>query len=470
MTSPTAIEATAPRRGMHPLLPAFALGLAAFLTQFDVTSVVVAMPAIGDDLAFDVAGYAWVMDALSLALTASLLAAGVLADRHGRRRAMLGGNLVFALASAACGLAGNGPVLWAGRAAQGIGAAFVITGGIALIANAYPKPDERARAFGLMGVISGVAMALGPSLGGAIAAVLGWRFIFLVNVPICAAIAVAVPRLVAEAKDHTGKPLDPVGIALLTFALAVTIEALLQGRGKPIAMTSGLTLGAGFALAFGLRERQQTRPMFDPKVFANPAMLGVAALLIAVSVGYWTVLVYLPLLMGQALRWPTGTTGPALLAATVPMLILPPLGARLAQRLGWRTLFAAGLAIMLMGDVTLAAATAGAEARLDLLVCGMVAIGVGAALVHPQLSGAVVALVPQDQAGMASAVTIVMRQAGFGIGIAALGAVLRSEASAASYAAAFAVAAASAAGGALAARGALAALILLPASAGRSRT
>lgn len=176
----------------------FVLGLGAFLILFDVTAVVVAMPGIAGDLGFAIAGSAWVIDAYSLALTGALLASGALADRFGRRRAMLAGNVVFLLASIACGAATNGPLLLAARMLQGVGAAFLSTGAIALVAGAFPHQGQRARAFGTIGMISGVAMALGPTLGGLLAAWFGWRWIFYANIPFCLTLAFAVPRVVAE--------------------------------------------------------------------------------------------------------------------------------------------------------------------------------------------------------------------------------------------------------------------------------
>jgi EmrB/QacA subfamily drug resistance transporter len=415
----------------HPLLPAFTLGMAGFLTQLDVTAVVVAMPSIGSALGFGVAGYAWVMDAYSLAFTGALLAAGALADRHGRRRALLAGNLLFALASLACGLAWNGPALWAARAVQGIGAAFVVTGAIALVAQVYREPAVRSRAFGFMGVISGVAMALGPTLGGAIAAAFGWRWIFLLNVPICLLVGWGVPRLIAEARARERRPLDLAGVLLATLALGVAIAALLYPGRTAASIAAGLLLSGVLLALFALRQRCRA-PVLDPRVFARRAMAGIAALLFAMSVGYWSVLVYLPLFLRAAFGWPAEIAGIALLAATAPMLFLPIVGGRLASRWGWRRLFATGLAILAAGDLLLVQALAGSEPVLAVLF-GMIVIGTGAALTHPQLSGAVVTLVPAHMSGMASAVTIVMRQAGFALGIAALGAVLPSDTVAASY-------------------------------------
>jgi MFS family permease len=219
--------------------PAVALGMAAFLANFDVTSVVVALPAIAGDLKLDAAGYAWVMDAYSLAFTGALLLAGALADRCGRRKAMLWGNVVFAVASVSCGLAWSGLSLSIARAVQGLGAAFVVTGGIALIATTYPHATARTRAFSWLGVMSGIAMALGPTLGGVVSSWFGWRWIFFANVPACVLIAWVIPRLIAEAREASPRELDYVGMALLTAALFALIEALLHARAGHLALWLG---------------------------------------------------------------------------------------------------------------------------------------------------------------------------------------------------------------------------------------
>ncbi|WP_422032395.1 MFS transporter [Reyranella sp.] len=418
--------------------PALALSFAGFLTQLDVTAVIVALPTIGDDLGFGLAAYAWTMDAYSLAFTATLLAAGALADRHGRRRALLAGNLMFALASLACGLAWDGPSLWAARAAQGFAAAFVITGSIALTASAYPDPADRARAFGLAGIVSGAAMALGPTLGGIVAASLGWRWIFLANLPCCLLAAWIVPRLVSEERAAVSRPLDLAGVALLTLALGIAIETLLAGR-----TAMHLTVGTGacliLAASFVVQQRRRPHPVLDPALLTQPALIAVALLLITVSIGYWAVLVYLPLFLNAAFGLSTAQAGIALLAATLPMVVLPPLAGHLATRWGWRTLFTAGLAVIAIGDLALAL-----EPTWTMALVSMAVIATGAALVQSQLSGAVVTLAPPAQAGMASALTIVMRQGGFAVGIAALGAALGQEPSESGYATMFGVAASSA--------------------------
>lgn len=426
--------------------PALALSFAGFLTQLDVTAVVVALPAIGGDLGFGMAGFAWVMDAYSLAFTATLLACGALADRYGRRRVLLVGNALFAIASLACGLAWDGPSLWAARAAQGFAAAFVITGSIALTAGAYPDPADRARAFGLAGIISGAAMAIGPTLGGAVAAWFGWRWIFLANLPFCVLAAWIVPRLIAEERAADTRPLDPVGVALLTLALGIAIETLLAGRTIAHAII-GTAASLACAALFVAQQRHRPQPILDPGLLAQPAMIAVSTLLITVSVAYWAVLVYLPLFLTTTFGLSTAQSGVAILAATVPMIFLPPLAGTLATRWGWRTLFTAGLVLIAVGDIVLASGSASFPAA----IVGMVVIATGTALVQSQLSGAVVTLAPPAQAGMASALTIVMRQGGFAIGIALLGATLGPEHGLSGFIRLFAAAAAAAAIGAVAA-------------------
>jgi MFS family permease len=434
----------------------FALGLGSFLILFDVTAVVVAMPGIARDLGFAVAGSAWVIDSYSLAFTAALVASGALADRFGRRRSMLAGNAVFLIASMACGMAANGPMLLISRVVQGAGGAFMVTGAVSLAAGAFPDRDQRARAFGVIGTISGIAMALGPTLGGLLAAWFGWRWIFYANIPVCLALALAVPRLVGESNDPDGRALDLVGVVLLTISLGLAVDALLRREGSLIIRAAGLGGGAVAMLLFIWHERRSPHPVLGAKLFASPAIAGVGVLLTAIQFGYWAVLVYLPLFLKAALSASMDVAGPALLAATLPMLVVPLLGGRFVTQWGWRKFFMVAFGIMAAGDLFLVLAALSVAMRLAATIAGMFAIGTGAALANPQMSNVVLALTPPAQAGMASAATIVVRQSGFALSIAALGATLATSDVAAAFAAPFCLAAA----GALA--GIAAALLLLP--------
>ena len=420
----------------------FALGLGTFLVLFDVTAVVVAMPGIAKDLGFAVAGAAWVIDAYSLAFAGALLASGALADRFGRRRAMLSGNAVFLVASIGCGLATDGPMLLASRVLQGIGAAFMVTGAGALVAGVFPNLGQRARAFGTIGVISGVAMALGPTLGGLLASWFGWRWIFYANVPFCLALSLAVPRLVAETKNPDGAPLDPVGVVLLTISLGLAIDVLLRRDGSWAIRGACLAGSAIAGLLFVWQQWHRSRPVLDPRVFATSAMAGVGALITAIQFGYWAVLVYLPLFLSAGLLVSMEVAGVALLAATLPMLLVPLIGGRFVTRWGWRRFFIVAFGVIAAGDalLVLAAVSTSPAMRLAATIAGMLTIGVGAALANPQMGNVVLALAPPTQAGMASAVTMIVRQAGFAISIAALGATLTRTDVTTAFAAPFALA------------------------------
>ena len=441
----------------------FALGLSTFLVLFDVTAVVVAMPGIAKDLGFAVAGAAWVIDAYSLAFAGALLASGALADRFGRRRSMLSGNAVFLVASIGCGLATDGAMLLASRVVQGVGAAFMVTGAIALVAGAFPNLGQRARAFGMIGVISGVAMAMGPTLGGLLASGFGWRWIFYANIPFCLALTFVVPRLVAETKDPDGTPLDPIGVALFTISLGLAIDALLRRDGSLAIRGACLTGSVTAGLLFVWQQWHSSRPVLDPRIFATSAMAGVGALLTAIQFGYWAVLVYLPLFLSAGLLVSMEVAGAALLAATLPMLLVPLIGGRFVTQWGWRRFFVVAFGIIAAGDALLvfAAVSASPAMRLAATITGMLTIGVGAALANPQMSSVVLALTPPTRTGMASAVTMIVRQAGFAISIAALGATLTRTDIATAFAAPFALAALTA----LAAI--VAAVMLLPATHSR---
>ncbi|WP_076865105.1 MFS transporter [Bradyrhizobium mercantei] len=431
----------------------FVLGLGAFLILFDVTSVVVAMPGIAGDLGFAVAGSAWVIDAYSLALTGTLLASGALTDRFGRRRAMLGGNIVFLLASIGCGAAASGPLLLAARVLQGIGAAFLSTGAAALVAGAFPHPPQRARAFGTIGMISGVAMALGPTLGGLLAAWFGWRWIFYTNIPFCLTLAFAVPRVVAETHEPGGRPLDPPGIVLLTLSLGLAIDALLRHDAALSLRAAGLIASAAAASAFVWQQWRSLNPVLDPRVFAAAPMIGVGASLTAIQFGYWAVLVYLPLFLSTGVHVSMEAAGVALLAATLPMLLVPLLGGRFVTQWGWRRFFTVAFGIIASGDALLVIAALSADAALRSIatIAGMLTIGIGAALANPQLGSVALALAPPAQAGMTSAMTMIVRQAGFAISIAALGATLATTDSMSAFAPPFVLAAFGAIAGVVAA-------------------
>lgn len=420
------VESALARRSSK--LPAAVIAMTSFLVTFDITAVVVAMPRIKEDLHLDVAGFAWVMDAYSLAFTAMLMAAGVLADRYGRRKALLFGNLVFALASLACGLAWSDVSLWAARAVQGLGAAFVICGGLSLLSDHYRDQQQRVKAFALAGTVTGAAMALGPSGGGLVADLLGWRWVFLVNIPVCVLIAIVLPRVTHESRDSTARRIDVAGVATLSFSLLSLIWLLLHGRTAgdvevpyPIAVFMVLACFGAFVAS----QKLQSKPMIDLSLFADRSFLGICLVPLALSIAYWSLLVYLPLFLKQGLGQPLDRISLLMLAATLPMLLLPFAGARVAARLQPRSFFSLGLGVVSVGVAVVSGAAS--TGSLPMALVGMVVSGAGTAVLNAQVSGAIVSMAPRDRAGTVSAIATVLRQGGFAAGIAVLGALLSGQ-------------------------------------------
>lgn len=448
-STPSQAQAVPPGWLSPPLATARTLTLATCLPQLDLTAVALILPAIALAFDLDVTTAAWVTEAYSLAFMGTLLIAGALADRYGRRRMLLAGNLAFAAASLSCGLAGSAAMLYAARAFQGVSAAFIITGALASLSFAYPLPAVRARAFALMGMATGAAMVLGPSLDGFLAAALGWRAIFFVNIPLCLIIARAIPHRVIETRDPEGRPLDILGVILLTGSLLAGVLALLQGTASVPSRILLLVGAVGLGFFFVGRLRRQTRPMLDLALVARREPFGIACVLVALSVGYWAVLIYLPLALRAAYALTTEAIGLAMLALTLPMLGLPPLGARLAARWGLSRLFAFGLLVLAAGMIWVALAFYGQQPLPETLTAMLVAAS-GAGLINSQVGGALIATAPAAQAGMASSFSSVLRQFGFASGIALLGAIAGARHDGNGFALAFGVAACAAALGAAA--------------------
>lgn len=425
------------------------LTIATCLPQLDLTAVALILPAIAAAFDLDVAAAAWVAETYSVAFMSTLLIAGALADRYGRRRVLLAGNMAFAVMSLGCAFAGGSATLCAARALQGASAAFVITGALASLSLAYPRPTERARAFGLLGMTTGAAMVLGPSFGGFLAAAFGWRAVFLVNLPICLAVARTVPLRVSETFDPEGRPLDIPGVALLSGSLLACVLALLDGSASVLTRAMLLSGALGLGFLFVRRQFRQTRPMLDPALVTRREPLGIACVLVALSIGYWSVLVYLPLALKAVYAISTEAIGLAMLALTMPMLGLPPLGARLAVLWGWPRLFAFGLLVLAAGTTALALMLHWHRPLAETLTAMLVAAS-GAGLINAQVSSALIASGPAAQAGMTSSFSSTLRQIGFALGIALLGAVESTGTEGGSFALAFAVAASAAVLGAFA--------------------
>lgn len=393
------------------------------VTQLDVTIVNVALDAIGRAFGASTAQLQWVIDAYVLALAAMLLSAGAIGDRIGPRRAFVAGLLLFGLASAACGMAGSPLALVLARAIQGAVGALLIPPSLALIAHAADgDARRRAAAVGWWTAAGGVSIAAGPVLGGLLVETIGWRWVFFVNLPICALGAIltlaAAPRTPAQPRA----PFDIPGQALAVAAVSLLVGGLIEGghrgwAGAPLAaLVAGLALAAGFVLF----ERRASHPAMPLAVFRQrPAW---TALVVGSSLNftYYGMIFVLGLYMLRALHWPPSQTGLAFLPLTATFIVSNLLSGGLVARLGARRVTAGGVLIAACGYALTARLDAG-SGLIDMLP-GFALIPGGMGLAIPALTSGLLASVDRHDAGAASGALNACRQVGGAAGVAILGA------------------------------------------------
>ncbi|OWT71516.1 MULTISPECIES: MFS transporter [unclassified Achromobacter] len=409
--------------GRTAVLLVGALGCA--MTVLDTNVVGIVLPTIARDLNASFADIEWVISTYVLCFSALLLPAGSIADRYGRKRVFLCGIVLFALASCACGLAPTATALYLARGAQGVGAAFLLAPALAIIGHAFHEESARARAWAIWGAIMGLTMVLAPLIGGAINALLGWRWAFHINVPICAALALAVAGVIDESRDPTPRPLDFAGIVLFAGGMFAFTWALIvgpvQGWGSAGFL---LRLGAGLVLFLGFSqvERRGRHPMLDLSLFAAPAFVGAVIAMLAYAASAQVMASLLPLFLQNARGKTALLAGVSMLPFALAMLVLPQVGRRLATRLRSYQILALGLAIVALGN--LAMMVAAGHHSPALLILAMAVLGSGGGLLNGETQKAIMGTVPRHRAGMASGISTTARFSGILLGFASLGAVL----------------------------------------------
>ncbi|WP_020200723.1 MFS transporter [Cupriavidus sp. WS] len=400
-------------------------GLVSSLIMLDSNIVAVSLPSIAKTLGANFTEIEWVVSAYVLTFAALLLAAGSYADRHGRKLATLIGLAVFTVASGLCGLASTALMLNLARALQGIGASLLLTASLAIINHAFAGA-ERARAYAFWGACLGIAITGGPVVGGVITDLFGWRWAFLINLPICTVLFVAAAAVLTESRDPDAKRLDLAGILTFSSGLFLLIWALIDGTGA--GWTSAAILGriagsAALLSAFVAIELRQARPMVDFRLFRQPTFLGAAFAMLGYAAGAQVLIFFLPLYLQNTYGFAPAAAGLAMLPFALPMFLTPRLGAGLATRHSGRTLLALGLATTVGGDLLLWA-FASAHAAYPLFVASMLVAGAGAGLLNSETAKVMQGAVPVQRAGMASGLSATTRFVGLLLGVAGLGAVL----------------------------------------------
>ena len=297
--------------------------LVSSLIMLNSNIVAVSLPAIGRSLSASFTDIQWVISAYVLTYAALLLATGSYADLHGRRKAMLIGLVVFASASAACGIAANSLALNLARGAQGVGGAFLLTASLAIISAEFTG-EARANAFAFWGASIGIALAVGPIIGGAITNIFGWRWIFLVNVPVCALLVAATLRVVAESRDPAARQLDIAGIVTFSLGLGLLIWGLIDGNDDGWTSVGILLrlIAAGLLFgAFVIVELRQARPMVDFALFQSRTFVGAVLAMIGYGASAQVMVFFLPLFLQNAYGYAPLVAGIAMLPFAAPMVL-----------------------------------------------------------------------------------------------------------------------------------------------------
>lgn len=390
-------------RGRWVLL-ATVLGSA--MASIDATVVGIALPAIGRNFSASISTLQWVVTAYTLTLAGLLLFAGALGDRYGRKRVFVAGVIWFAVASALCGLAPTAPVLIGARAVQGIGAALLTPGSLAIIEASF-APGDRSKAIGAWSGLSGVGTAIGPFLGGWLVDAVSWRLIFAINLPLAILVLAVSARHVPESRNSemTGR-VDIAGGILVTIGLIGVTYGLIEGPARgwasPAVLTS-ITAGAGVLVAFLVFERRTRMPMLPLGLFASAQFTAANLVTFAVYGALGGALFLLPIQLQQVSGYTALQAGVALLPVTVIMLVLSARSGALAARIGPRLQMTVGPVVIAVG-LALFTRIGPSGGYLTEVLPAVVVFGLGLAINVAPLTSTVLAAVPATHAGVASAV------------------------------------------------------------------
>ncbi|MFH9012685.1 MFS transporter [Streptomyces sp. NPDC017943] len=399
------------------------------MAMLDSTVVNVALPRIGRDLDADLAVLQWTVNAYMVTLAGLILLGGALGDRFGRRKVFVVGVAWFAAASLLCGIAPNAGVLIAARALQGVGGALLTPGSLALIQASF-HPDDRGRAVGLWSGFGGVGAAVGPFVGGWLVDGPGWRWVFLLNVPLALVCVPVALRHVPESGGGSAGPegagggrahgrFDVAGAVLGAPALALVTYALIKApEGGAVVVVSGVA-GLAAAVAFVVTERRRPDPMLPPDIFASRQFTAVNVVTLCVYAALGGFFFLAALQLQVVVGYSALAAGTALLPTTALMLLLSARSGELADRIGPRIPLTVGPLLCAAGMLLMLRAGPGASYVPDVLPALLV-LGLGMVTLVAPLTAAVLGSVSVARAGLASGVNNAAARAAGLVAVAAL--------------------------------------------------
>jgi EmrB/QacA subfamily drug resistance transporter len=398
------------------------LCLAILVAQVDTAVVNLATRPIGAYFHAGVGSLQWVLDGYNLVYAVLLLTGGLLADLYGRRLIFMIGAAVFTAASLLCAAAPSVSILIAGRALAGLGAALLVPASLAIIRVVWRDATERGHALGIWAACNGLAMAIGPTLGGLLISGFGWRSIFLVVVPLGLAALVLAPRAIPESSDPQGRRFDAGAQCLGALALGgLALAAIESHANLRIAAAAFCLAGATFFFFVRVESARGPAALVPLDIFQAPVFRGALAATTGMTFGMYGVLFLLPLTWQSAGTLTAIQAGLALMPMALVFVILSPFSGRLSEKAGGRTMTSGGVAIIGIG-LLLIALGAG-RASLVLAESGLAITGLGMGLATGPLMAAAVGAVAHARSGTAASLINVARMAGATLGVAILGAI-----------------------------------------------
>ncbi|CAE6798428.1 MFS transporter [Paraburkholderia nemoris] len=404
-----------------------AVCLASLMFGLEISSVPVILPTLERVLHGDFKGMQWIMNAYTLGVTTVLMATGALADRFGRRRIFVIGIALFGLTSLICGFAQSVPTLIVARLLQGASGGAMLICQVAVLSHQFSEGPERVRAFSAWGIILGIGLGFGPIIGGMIVAVSGWQWVFWIHALLAAVTLTLVFGGVQESRDPHAHTLDVAGIVTLSLAVFGLTYYITQGSDLGFASLRAILILVATVVAFVAflcAERLSARPMFDFSVFRirkfSGALMGSAGM----NFSFWPFMIYLPIYFQIGLGYDSVNAGLALLAYTLPTLLFPPLGERLALRYGSGIAIPAGLFTIGLGFMLMKYGSHVPHPGVWSMLPGCILAGAGLGLTNTPVTNTTTGAVPAERAGMASGIDMSARMITLAINIALMGAIL----------------------------------------------
>jgi EmrB/QacA subfamily drug resistance transporter len=414
-------------REVHKGMALLVLAISQLMVVLDATIVNVALPDIAR--ALDIrsqADLSWVITGYTLTFGGFLLLGGKLADRLGRRKVFLIGAVLFAVASLLGGFAGNLGLLIVARLVQGLGGALMSPAALSLLTVVFEEGKERNRALGIWAAITAGGAALGLILGGVLTEYASWRWVLFVNIPIAAVAVLGALKYVPESKDDRARGFDIPGALLVTSGLVALVYALVKGNdyGWGSVETVGtLVLAAVLLAGFVLVQQRSSEPLVDFRLFRSRTLLGADVGALFVGAGIFAIFFFLILWMQQVNGYSPIRSGLAFLPMTLCIGIAAGIGSNLLGKIGPRPLLITGPSVAAVGLVTLGLRLEPDSSYLGVVLPSLALVALGMGLTFVALTSAAVAGVPQEDAGVASALLNAGQQIGGALGLAILAAV-----------------------------------------------